>query len=139
MKYEKSCGAVVFKTEENELFFLIVQMNKGHWSFPKGHMHTNETEVQTALREIKEETNLNVSLIKGFQKNIRYHPAKDTEKEVIYFVAKTESNEIIRQESEIKSIIWLKFEKALERLTYDTDKAVLNSILGTIHSYLKNP
>jgi phenylpyruvate tautomerase PptA (4-oxalocrotonate tautomerase family) len=44
MKYEKSCGAVVFKKDHNEIFILLVEMNKGHWYFPKGHMKRNEKE-----------------------------------------------------------------------------------------------
>ena len=55
---EKSCGAVVYKKEEEKIYFLIEEMKAGHYSIPKGHVENNETEIETALREIKEETNL---------------------------------------------------------------------------------
>lgn len=59
---EKSCGAVVYKEDNGELKFLLVYQNNGHYSFPKGHMEEGETELETTIREIKEETNLDVDV-----------------------------------------------------------------------------
>ena len=59
MTTEKSCGAVIFNDEDK---VLIVKHNAGHWDFPKGHMEAGETETQTAIREVKEETNIDVTL-----------------------------------------------------------------------------
>ena len=58
MKYEKSCGCLVV----NQGKVLMIQHNEGHWDFPKGHMEVGESEEDTALREVKEETNINVVL-----------------------------------------------------------------------------
>ena len=58
MVKEKSCGAVVYKIENNNVLYLLVKHNKGHISFSKGHVEKGETEEMTAKREIKEETNL---------------------------------------------------------------------------------
>lgn len=128
MKYEKSCGAVVFKKDHNEIFILLVEMNKGHWSFPKGHMKRNETEQQTALREIKEETNLEVNLIGEFRQTVKYLSDQETEKEVVYFLAKPKSTLIQRQESEIKNITWLRYKDAMKQLTFETDKGILKQV-----------
>ena len=62
MKREKSCGALVYRITQNgqkELLF-IKHRHGTHWSFPKGHMEEGENEVQTALREVKEETGLDI-------------------------------------------------------------------------------
>ena len=62
---EKSCGIVLFYSED----FLLIQYSvklgeKGHWDFPKGHIEGNETELETATRELEEETSIkNVELI----------------------------------------------------------------------------
>ena len=49
MKKEKSCGAVVYKYQNNQLLFLLIKSKKGHhFSFPKGHVENDETEVETA-------------------------------------------------------------------------------------------
>ena len=59
MKTEKSCGAVVLRKNQGRLQVLLIKhINGGHWAFPKGHVERGETEEQTALREIKEETGL---------------------------------------------------------------------------------
>ena len=60
MKFEKSCGAIIVRKNDDTFETLLIKMVKGHWSFPKGHVENDETEVETALREIKEETNLDI-------------------------------------------------------------------------------
>mgnify|MGYP004419555925 CR=1 FL=1 len=61
MNYEKSCGAIVYrKFHGNTEILLIRHIKSGYWSFPKGHVEGNETEAETAIREIKEETNIDV-------------------------------------------------------------------------------
>ena len=59
MKREKSCGAVVYRYNNDVLEVLLIRHRfGGHWSFPKGHVEEGENEFQTALREVKEETGL---------------------------------------------------------------------------------
>lgn len=58
MNWEKSCGAIVFTRKAGQLLFVIVEEQSGACSFPKGHMEGNETEMETARREIWEETGL---------------------------------------------------------------------------------
>ena len=53
MLHEKSCGAIVYrKYHGNTEILLIKHINSGHWSFPKGHVEGDETEEETAKREI---------------------------------------------------------------------------------------
>ena len=65
--YEKSCGAVVYCQEENDIKYLLVCERSGFWVFPKGHMEEGESEHETALREVKEETGLDVMFVDDFQ------------------------------------------------------------------------
>ena len=68
MTFEKSCGAIVYRKHHgNTEILLIKHINSGHWSFPKGHMEQGESETETALREIKEETGLDVLLDPTFR------------------------------------------------------------------------
>ena len=53
---EKSCGVILFNGQEVLLLQHPDSKNKGHWDFPKGHIENGETEPQTALRELAEET-----------------------------------------------------------------------------------
>lgn len=125
MKKEKSCGAVVYKNNKGERLYLVEKMKLGHYSLVKGHVEKNETESQTALREIKEETNLDVILDVNFRKISTYSPFKDVIKDVVFFVAEAISNDIINQESEVSEIYFLPFEKAYSLLTYASDKEIL--------------
>ena len=71
MKKEKSCGAVVYRMEDGSPEILLIKhRNGGHWAFPKGHVEKNETESETALREIQEETGLAVDLDTGFRETV---------------------------------------------------------------------
>ena len=61
MKHEKSCGALVYRKHGDRTELLLIKHRfGGHWSFPKGHVELGENEFQTALREVKEETGLDV-------------------------------------------------------------------------------
>ena len=129
MKYEKSCGAVVF--DGNKV--LIIQQVKGHWGFPKGHVEDGETEVQTAVREIKEETNLDVEIDVSKRFVEHYSPEEGIEKDVVFFVAKKVGGEVKVQEEEVKDTEWLTPREAMERLTYESSKNILRNIIETLN------
>ena len=94
MNYEKSCGAVVYrKFHGNTEILLIRHIKSGYWSFPKGHVEKGETEIETAEREIKEETNIDVLIDSGFRETVTFSPRRDTSKTVVYFVGKAISND----------------------------------------------
>lgn len=88
MKTEKSCGGVVFTKSEKSIQFLLVQSKRnGHWFFPKGHVENNETEEQTALREIYEEVGLSIYIIPGFRETFSYIDyTKHVDKTVVFFL-----------------------------------------------------
>ena len=125
MRYEKSCGAVVYRIHHGELHFLVEHMALGHTSIPKGHMEEGETEEETALREIKEETNLDVRLDTVFRHDISYSPAPGVQKLVIFFAAEALAGEMINQESEVAALTWMPWKQAVYAMTYEDDKEVL--------------
>lgn len=125
MKKEKSCGAVVYKIENGEKMFLIEHMKMGHYSLPKGHVEEDETEIETAKREILEETSLEVLIDSSFREVITYSPMEDSIKDVVYFIGKIIGGTMKNQESEVSEIYFLKFNEALDLLTYENDKNVL--------------
>ena len=125
MKKEKSCGAFVYKIENGEKMFLIEHMKMGHYSLPKGHVEEDETEIETAKREILEETSLEVLIDSSFREVITYSPREDSIKDVVYFIGKIIGGTMKNQESEVSEIYFLKFNEALDLLTYENDKNVL--------------
>ena len=127
MNYEKSCGAIVYrKFHGNTEILLIRHIKSGYWSFPKGHVEGNETEEETARREIKEETNVDVLIDTGFRETVSFSPRRDTTKTVVYFVAKALNSDTKPQAEEISEIRWVEIGQALSHLTYDNDKLVVS-------------
>lgn len=126
MKREKSCGAIVYRmVNEKPQILLIKHKNGGHWSFPKGHIELNETEQETALREIKEETGLDVTLNEKFRTSVAYRPKPDIDKEVVYFLAEASGGVLKKQESEISRAEWVDIETAQKIVTFDNDKMLV--------------
>ncbi len=127
MTYEKSCGAIVYRKHHGNLEILLIKhINSGHWSFPKGHVEEGESEMETAVREIKEETGIDVIIDPTFRETVSYYPKKDTQKIVVYFIAKAKNYELNPQETEIADIKWVDVGCANSILTYDNDKTIVN-------------
>lgn len=122
MEKEKSCGAIIYN-EENKV--LIVKHNAGHWDFPKGHMEKDENEYQTAIREVKEETNIDIELYKDCRYVIHYSPKENVDKTVVFFLAKNKSKDLVKQDCEIQNIGWFEYKEAINILTYDVAKELL--------------
>lgn len=129
MKYEKSCGAVVFDGDK----ILLIKQLEGHWGFPKGHVEGGETEVQTAVREIKEETNYDVEIDERYRYQESYSPKEDVKKDVVYFVAKKMGGNMLAQAEEIQDIKWLNIEDAINKLTYQSSKNVLRKVIKDLN------
>ncbi|MCR5794870.1 MAG: NUDIX domain-containing protein [Solobacterium sp.] len=121
MKQEKSCGAVIFREKNDHIYFLIIRQNQGHWCFPKGHCEPGESEQETAWREIKEETGLEVKFFSDFRATTSYSPKEDVIKEVVYFLANPEGGELRLQEEEVQDVRWVRRIDAAALLTYDND------------------
>ena len=132
---EKSCGAIVYKRENDELKFLLVYQNNGHYSFPKGHVEEGQTEIETATREIKEETNLDVSIDSNFRTVISYIvESRNIMKDSVYFVATPTTFDLINQEGEISECTWNTYEETLNKLEFDNIKEVFEKA----YNYIKN-
>lgn len=125
MKYEKSCGCIIIDEDK----VLLVKQNSGHWGFPKGHMENNETEIETAIRETKEETNIDVEIDKKHRYSIEYSPKEDVWKEAVYYIAKKKSNTCIAQKSEVEVVEWLTLEDALAKITFDNTREILKQVI----------
>ncbi|MDQ5983149.1 MAG: NUDIX domain-containing protein [Eubacteriales bacterium SKADARSKE-1] len=135
--YEKSCGAIIFKIKNNQRYFLLVKNKNGkNWGFPKGHIEVGETEEQTAIREIKEETNLDVTILNGFRKKSFYRPFGKTRKKVVIFLAQSSQDHVKKQNSEIEGYKWLKEDEVLKYLRYPNDLCMFESAIKFL--YKKN-
>ena len=127
MKREKSCGALVYRKENGKYKILLVKHRYGgHWCFPKGHVEAGENEIQTALREVMEETGIQIDLQEGFRQAVEYFPKPNVKKQVIYFLGEARYEEYTMQEEEIREITWADLDKAYYMVTFKNDKNLIN-------------
>jgi 8-oxo-dGTP pyrophosphatase MutT (NUDIX family)/RimJ/RimL family protein N-acetyltransferase len=126
--YEKSCGAVINRNKYGMKEFLLVKSKDDeHWGFPKGHMEENENEVDTALREVYEETGLDIKIMDKFRVETEYFVSAYVLKKVIYFIGIPKDTKVKIQTEEIGDYKWLSYEEAMKVLTYESSKTVLKS------------
>ena len=129
MLNETSAGAVIFR-RDNEIKYLILHYKfKGdYWDFPRGNIEKGETEEQTAVREIKEETGISdVRFLPEFKKKVHWYYKRNGEtvfKEVTFFLAETMEEKITLSKEHI-GYAWLSYEKVMKRLTFGNAKEVL--------------
>ena len=137
MKKEKSCGAVIFFDSEKERQYLLLHYSKGHWDFPKGHVEKDESEQETTLREVKEETSLEeVEFIPGFREQINYFFKQKGElinKDVYFFLLKSKSQDV-KISFEHIGFKWFSITEALNQLTFENAKQILRKA----HNQLEN-
>ena len=130
MKYEYSCGAVIFTRIGGDPHFLLIRQTgqrEGCHGFPKGHMEPGETETQTALREIFEEVGLQVQLLPGFRAVTEYDlpTLPDTRKQVVFFLAEYENQTVTIQENEVASWCLAPFAEALPLIEFADSRRIL--------------
>ena len=63
---ERSCGAVVYTERDGQRRYVLVK--GGYVGLPKGHMEKGESERETAVREIREETCVSTQIVPGFRR-----------------------------------------------------------------------
>lgn len=124
--FERSCGAVVLDETENEKKILLIKNKRSaHWGFPKGHIEEGESEKETAIRETKEETGIDIDIVDGFSCKSEYTIQGKVEKAVVIFLAKAKSNRVVKQDEEIDEYVWVDYNAALRMLKFENDRNIL--------------
>lgn len=119
---ERSFGAVV--VDEKGRYLLVKHRYGGHWDFPKGHMEGDESPLEAAMREVLEETGLELELFGEHVLKSAYSPKSGVEKTVDFYIGRGIGIVEI-QEAEIEDYGYFTFEEALLKITYEESKAVL--------------
>ncbi len=128
MLNEKSCGAVVYIKNGESTKYLMLNYAAGHWDFVKGNVEPNETEKQTVVRELREETSIiDAEFIDDFKETIGYFYRRQgltVHKEVVFFLMESHTEEV-KISFEHVGFIWLDYQHAMEKLTFKNAKDVL--------------
>lgn len=124
---ERSFGIIPLRYVKENWETLLVKHVKGHWAFPKGHAEENELPKEAAIRELKEETGLDIKKMLYPQPLKEFYLFKRggllVEKFVFYFLAEVEGEVNIQQE-EIEAYQWILLESAPLALTFRESKSL---------------
>jgi len=129
MIIEKSCGAVVFTRERDEIKYLIELYEKQYYGFPKGHLSTHISEKNCVISEIKKETGLDIVLIDGFRTYdsypLIYKGLPDVTKTIVYFLAEFKKQIPEALDPEISKIYLMSYDEAINVLQFESSKRIL--------------
>jgi bis(5'-nucleosidyl)-tetraphosphatase len=134
---EKSAGAVVFHRAESVEYLLI---RSTYWEFPKGMIDASESETAAAIREVREETGMDVNLIDSFRETIQYfyrhkQDGALVKKQVIYFLGEAGSR-AVKISWEHQEARWVSFQEALELVKYENARAILQKANEYVTAHL---
>uniref|UniRef100_A0A8C9UX13 Bis(5'-nucleosyl)-tetraphosphatase [asymmetrical] n=1 Tax=Spermophilus dauricus TaxID=99837 RepID=A0A8C9UX13_SPEDA len=131
----RACGLIIFrrrlipKVDNDSIEFLLLQASNGihHWTPPKGHVDPGENDLETALRETREEAGIEahqLTVIEG-RKELNY-VAWQKPKTVIYWLAEVKDYDVeIRLSNEHQAYRWLGLDEACQLAEFKEMKAAL--------------
>ena len=112
----------------SEVKYLLLHYQAGHWDFVKGNVESGESEKDTVVRELREETGIaDAKFVENFREEIEYFYRRQSttiHKEVVFFLIQTRTEEV-KISYEHVGYTWLNYQHALEKLTFKNAKSVL--------------
>ena len=130
-RLERSAGFVIYRvapsTPGGRVYLLL---NYGrHWDYAKGHVETGESDVEAAIRELREETGLAPPrVVDGFTHEVEYEFRSSRhgsiQKRVVFFLGETHATKLLLSEEHVGAE-FLSYDNAMARLTYPTAREVL--------------
>lgn len=131
VRIETSAGGVVYRRASVDAFFLLIRDPYENWGLPKGHVERGETPEQAALREVGEETGIERLELRAPLGTIDWFFREGPDlihKYCHFFLMETDAEATRPQlEEGISECIWLPLPEALQTLTYDNARSVLDA------------
>jgi bis(5'-nucleosidyl)-tetraphosphatase len=128
MPREFSAGVVIYRMDNGNPKYLILQHERGHWDFVKGNVEKNEELRDTMIREAQEETGIqDLEFDDAFENRISYFYKRGGQtvyKEVVFHLAETKT-EGVKISYEHVGYDWQNFDETLIKLSYENSKKTL--------------
>jgi tRNA nucleotidyltransferase (CCA-adding enzyme) len=134
-------GIIIFHRFPNKVKYLLLKHRQGHWAFCKGHKDSGETKLETAVRELKEETGITgVNLLKKKILLNEHYIFKNGNtvkklKTIDYFIAESPKIKIKIDGWEIRNFRWCGYNAALKQITFSQSRATLRKANKFIEAY----
>ncbi len=121
--------------------FLIHQYGSAgdvYWTFPKGHAEGNESPEEAAVRELKEETGIDLSTLittKVYPQTYSFMSLNTMiEKYVGYYLGVVVDSQFSIQENEVQEAAWFTFSEGRALLTFDHARVLLTEVEADLQS-----
>jgi len=126
---ETSAGGVIYRWRQGTAHVLLIRDRYQHWGFPKGHLEGAETAADAALREVAEETGLRELRLGPQLRTIdwyfRFRGRLIHKYCHFYLIESPEGDTCPQVEEGITECIWLPLHQAIESISYDNAREVL--------------
>ena len=132
-----SAGGVVYRDNGGRAEVVICgRASPRTWGLPKGTPNPGESREQTALREVREETGLEVE-IEGFIGSVEYRFYRSAnsvqyDKTVYFYLMSPTGGDLSLHDHEFDEVHWLPVPEALEALTYDNEVKIVEKSLSLV-------
>lgn len=130
-----AAGGVVVRGSGDELEVVVAgRASDRTWVFPKGTPDPGETIEETALREVREETGLDVAIVRSLG-TIEYWfavPGERVHKIVHFFLMRATGGDVARHDHEYDDVRWVGVDDARRMLTYDTYRHMLDRAIEAL-------
>ncbi len=130
-----SAGGVVHRTIGDRIEVVLVHRRHPRlWALPKGTPDAGETLEETALRETREETGLEVEL-EAPVRSITYFFVRGRtrfHKTVHFYLMRPVGGGVSQHDHEFDEVRWFQLEEALEIMTHETERAVVEQAARVI-------
>lgn len=135
---ENSYGVIPLRRDAGEWFLFLILHRAGHWAFPKGRPEEGETALQSASRELEEETSLKITDLLSetpFQEQYQFiRDDQQIEKTVTYFLAEVEGSPKLQQE-ELTDGKWVKLSEASTLLTFPEAQKLCKQVISFLEDH----
>jgi 8-oxo-dGTP pyrophosphatase MutT (NUDIX family) len=130
-----SAGGVVYRTNDDAIEIALVHRRSPRlWALPKGTPDSGETIAETALRETREETGLEVEIVAPIT-DIRYFFVRGStrfHKTVHFFLMRAIGGSPDEHDAEFDEVRWVPADEAVALLTHATERSILEQALAMV-------
>jgi 8-oxo-dGTP pyrophosphatase MutT (NUDIX family) len=122
----------LFNDEGTWKVLLILHRVGNHWGFPKGKAQPVETALETASRELKEETGLVVAKVlleQPIKEQYQFRRGKQAIVKIVHYFPALVEGILHLQEEEIRDAKWLTISDAMKQLTFGEARHILGECM----------
>jgi 8-oxo-dGTP diphosphatase len=126
-------GGIILSNDNKDNIVLLYRKQQNDWSFPKGHIDPGENATRAMIREIQEETGLNVRIVKELPDHF-YKSANEGEIVTKMFLVISIDDSELKEEHEGDKLEWVSLDGVVKKLSYNNLKDYFNLILPSLEN-----